>query len=590
MYSTYFGLTENPFALTPDPRFLFLSQRHKEALAHLFYGVGEKGGFLLLTGEVGTGKTTLCRSLLEQVPEGVEVALVLNPKQTALELVGSVCDELNVSYPQGTESLKVLVDRLNLHLLEAHAKGGRTVLIIDEAQNLSVDVLEQVRLLTNLETTRQKLLQILLIGQPELQDMMARPELRQLGQRITARYHLTPLSPDETVLYVQCRLEVAGCKRELFSKKSLRLVHKLSGGVPRLINIICDRALLGAYAKKREGVDKRLVCKAASEVTGQGRMNGRTRVKRWVLVILVLMLFGAGWKFLPWQSFLENTLEGGGKGPKAPGQAIVAERTGINAPPESKPGTTETKVETVKDMGDAVTEEETTLSHKPVPDQGSEEPRDDPVKLDELLQSGNVKTDRKTAFTTLFGYWDSEWSGLPATSPCEYAPKVGLRCVKSKGNWTNLCQFNRPAVLELMDDAKRMHHVVAAFMEDGEVTLDFGNKQLTVPRSEIEPYWFGGFTLLWKPPPFETPLLKEGDRGPEIVWLKTQLDRLEEKVPGSDEEPANPFFGIALKKRIINFQRERSINPDGKVGEQTFIQLNATLKDPSIPLLCQGTQ
>ncbi|MEE9420559.1 MAG: AAA family ATPase, partial [Desulfatiglandaceae bacterium] len=178
MYSAYFGLSENPFALTPDPRFLFLSHRHKEALAHLLYGMGERGGFVLLTGEVGTGKTTLCRSVLEQVPEGVEVALVLNPKQTALELVGSVCDELHVSYPPGTESIKVLVDQLNLHLLETHSRGGRTALIIDEAQNLSIDVLEQVRLLTNLETTRQKLLQILLIGQPELQDMMARPELR----------------------------------------------------------------------------------------------------------------------------------------------------------------------------------------------------------------------------------------------------------------------------------------------------------------------------------------------------------------------------------------------------------------------------
>ncbi len=192
MYSAYFGLTENPFSLTPDPRFLFMSQRHREALAHLLYGMGERGGFVLLTGEVGTGKTTLCRSLLEQVPEGVEVALVLNPKQTALELVASLCDELNVSYPPTTESLKVLIDLLNLHLMEIHAKGRRTVLIIDEAQNLSTDVLEQVRLLTNLETTTQKLLQILLIGQPELQTMMAQPELRQLGQRITARYHLPP--------------------------------------------------------------------------------------------------------------------------------------------------------------------------------------------------------------------------------------------------------------------------------------------------------------------------------------------------------------------------------------------------------------
>ena len=246
-----------------------MSQRHREALAHLLFGMGEKGGFVLLTGEVGTGKTTLCRSLLEQVPEGVEVALVLNPKQTSLELVASLCDELKVSYPTPAESLKVLIDHLNRHLLEIHAKGQRTVVIIDEAQNLSTDVLEQVRLLTNLETTTQKLLQILLIGQPELQGMMAQPELRQLGQRVTARYHLTPLSIEETAAYIEHRLEVAGCKRPLFTRSTLHLIHRLSGGVPRLINTISDRALLGAYGTKRSVVNRSLARRAAAEVMGK---------------------------------------------------------------------------------------------------------------------------------------------------------------------------------------------------------------------------------------------------------------------------------------------------------------------------------
>jgi len=300
MYSAYFGLTENPFSLTPDPRFLFMSQRHREALAHLLFGMGDRGGFVLLTGEVGTGKTTLCRSLLEQVPAGVEVALVLNPKQTALELVASLCDELNVSYPPGTDSLKVLIDLLNLHLMEIHAKGRRTVLIIDEAQNLSTDVLEQVRLLTNLETTTQKLLQILLIGQPELQTMMARPELRQLGQRITARYHLTPLLLNETAAYIQHRLEVAGCKRRLFTKGALHLVHRLSGGVPRVINTICDRALLGAYAKQRDRINRRLVRKAASEVIGPRLLLRPRRLLGWAVALLVLLIIGAGWQFLGW--------------------------------------------------------------------------------------------------------------------------------------------------------------------------------------------------------------------------------------------------------------------------------------------------
>jgi len=358
MYSAYFGLTENPFSLTPDPRFLFMSQRHREALAHLLFGMGERGGFVLLTGEVGTGKTTLCRSLLEQVPEGVEVALVLNPKQTALELVASLCDELNVSYPPATESLKVLIDLLNLHLLKIHTKGRRTVLIIDEAQNLSTDVLEQVRLLTNLETTTQKLLQILLIGQPELQTKMARPELRQLGQRITARYHLTPLLLNETAAYIEHRLEVAGCKRKLFSKGTLHLVHKLSGGVPRVINTICDRALLGSYAKQRDRVNRRLVRKAASEVIGPRILLRCRRLFGWAVALLVLLILGAGWQFLDWPIIHRQPVVTEEELPKsAPSlgpsdgevQATSPESLETSVPPDSS-GDAETE-----DVGDAAT-------------------------------------------------------------------------------------------------------------------------------------------------------------------------------------------------------------------------------------------
>jgi len=590
MYSAYFGLSENPFALTPDPRFLFLSQRHKEALAHLLYGMGEKGGFVLLTGEVGTGKTTLCRSLLEQVPEGVEVGLVLNPKQTALELVGSVCDELNVSYPQGTESLKVLVDKLNLHLLDTHSKSGRTVLIIDEAQNLSVDVLEQVRLLTNLETTRQKLLQILLIGQPELQGMMARPELRQLGQRITARYHLSPLLPNETALYVQHRLDVAGCKRELFSREALRLIHKLSGGVPRLINIICDRALLGAYAKQRDRVDKGLARKAASEVTGQGRRSGHRRLMIWALVVLVLMLLGAGWKFLPWWGSVENVLEDAKEAQMLRQQAAITVRIGKDGSPKPTPERREGEVSTSENPDDVVAEEVAVPSYEPVVEEAPSGISGGPIKLDKLLRDRSVKTDQETAFATLFRYWDSEWPDPSGTPPCEYAPTVALRCASSKGNWTGLCHLNRPVVLDLIDETKEHHYVLATSLEEGDVTLDFGDKQITVPRSVLEPYWFGDFTLFWKAPPFQAILLKEGDRGPDIVWLRAQLDRVKGASPESERESTNPLFDADLKKRVMGFQRENSINPDGKVGEQTFIQLNTALKDPSIPLLCRGTQ
>src|SRR5919201_4829908 len=236
MYASYFGLKEAPFSITPDPRYLYMSERHREALAHLLYGIGEGGGFVQLTGEVGTGKTTLCRCLLEQVPPHVDVALILNPRLTALELLGAVCDELRIPYPVDTTSTKTLVDLLYRYLLDAHGRGRRTVLIIDEAQDLSIDVLEQVRLLTNLETTREKLLQIILIGQPELITLLEREDLRQLAQRITARYHLEPFDAADTRAYIRHRLQIAGRTRGLFTEAAMRTVHAASRGIPRLIN------------------------------------------------------------------------------------------------------------------------------------------------------------------------------------------------------------------------------------------------------------------------------------------------------------------------------------------------------------------
>jgi general secretion pathway protein A len=281
MYRNYFGIDENPFSVTPDPRYLYMSEKHQEALAHLLYGVGEGGGFVLLTGEVGTGKTTICRCLLEQLPDQVDVALCVNPRMSEVELLATVCDDLGIHYPGQTASLKTLVDALNQHLIEAHAKGRRSVLIIDEAQNLSPGVLEQVRLLTNLETDKHKLLQIILIGQPELNDLLARRELRQLAQRITARYHLGSLTQRETAGFIRHRLSIAGLDIDLFDAGALAKVYKLSRGIPRLINNICDRCLLGAFARNRRRIDRRMVRVAAAEV--KGRLKGKRATGRRLL-------------------------------------------------------------------------------------------------------------------------------------------------------------------------------------------------------------------------------------------------------------------------------------------------------------------
>src|SRR4030067_2403998 len=202
MYNDYFGLKETPFSIAPDPRYLYMSEQHREAMAHLIYGFNSDGGFVLLTGEIGTGKTTICRCLLEQMHKNSSIAFIINPKLTVEELLATICDEFGIKYPEGNTSIKVFVDLINAFLLDANAKGYKCLLIIDEAQNLNADVLEQLRLLTNLETNQHKLLQIILLGQPELRDKLSQPELQQLGQRVIATPHLGPLSKKDDTAYV----------------------------------------------------------------------------------------------------------------------------------------------------------------------------------------------------------------------------------------------------------------------------------------------------------------------------------------------------------------------------------------------------
>ncbi len=284
MYQAFFNLQEPPFSITPDPRFLYLGQHHREALAHLLYSVRGSSGFILLTGEVGAGKTTVSRCLVRQTADHVDVALIFNPRLSALELVASICDELGIVYPE-TASIKTLYDALNRHLLNSYANNRITVLLLDEAQNLSVDLLEQVRLLSNLETDRKKLLQIILIGQPELVAILAQPELRQFSQRVTARYHIAPLTFSETRGFIRHRLAVAGCKQPIFSLGALWVIHHAAKGIPRQINQICDRALLGAYTLGRHRVHAWIAHSAVREVLG----IPRRAIRRLLLATLLLL-------------------------------------------------------------------------------------------------------------------------------------------------------------------------------------------------------------------------------------------------------------------------------------------------------------
>ena len=273
MYARFFGLRQEPFSLAPDPRYLFMSKRHREALAHLLYGVGGSGGFVLLSGEIGAGKTTVCRCFLEQIPKRCNVAYVFNPKLTVTELLKTVCEEFRIPTPdesRGPATVKAYVDPLNDFLLKTHAVGQNNVLIIDEAQMLSIDVLEQLRLLTNLETSERKLLQIVLIGQPELRTMLEDPKLEQLAQRVIARFHLKALSETETQQYIKHRLSVAGLTRAMpFDRKALQRIHAIARGVPRRINLLADRAMLGAFAHGKQTIDSAIVERAAREVFGK---------------------------------------------------------------------------------------------------------------------------------------------------------------------------------------------------------------------------------------------------------------------------------------------------------------------------------
>ncbi len=308
MYINYFGLKEKPFSISPDPRFLYMSELHREALAHLLYGINSDGCFILLTGDVGTGKTTIGRCLMAQLPDNADVALIVNPPLTVFELLETICNELGIPVETGEKNTKVYLDKLNVYLLDAHGRGRNVALLIDEAQNLSLDLLEQLRLLTNLETDQKKLLKIVLLGQTELRKTLNQGGAAQISQRITSRYHLQPLDKENSFAYIHHRLAVAGEQGQVFSSVALSRVFEYSHGIPRLINVLCDRSLLGAYAEEQYLVSDSIVEKSAEEVLGTDVKNEGQGVKRslWLGVSLVLLLCGIG---AVWYVFMRGAEE-----------------------------------------------------------------------------------------------------------------------------------------------------------------------------------------------------------------------------------------------------------------------------------------
>ncbi len=567
MYLEYFGLTEKPFQITPDPRFLYMSRRHRDGFAHLLYGADEAGGFVLLTGEVGTGKTTLCRSALASITDNVRVALILNPKQSALELVASICDELQINYPKNAGSLKALIDRLNLYLLKAYGQGQRIVVVIDEAQNLAFEVLEQVRLLTNLEVSTQKLLQIILIGQPELQTMLSRPELRQLAQRITARFHLTPLTREETGEYIAHRLKVAGVTREIFTRSAVREIYRLSRGIPRLINTLCERALIGAYGANLPLIKKDVVSSAALEVLGKSPK--RTSDFNWLSAAVVstaVLIFAFGL----WGVFLSKNDE-------------VVDSSVANAANGAVEMSVKNTVKPLASIGKKL------LTTQPITT--NEVVRADPeqTKFSQLVAAKSGLATTATAFTRMFKIWERDYTAYTGSTACTRAINAGMRCIFGQGTFEELKQYNRPAVIEIRAGGEQLVYGVLSELKESKAILTILDTRATVALSELEGLWTGNYVIFWKPPFPNNESLATGFIGPDVLWLRHQLDQLEGKEQ-AEYSAENLQFNNQLADRVAAFQLRQGIKADGIVGRETFIALANVNASNAAPKLIQGNK
>ncbi|RMF17530.1 MAG: AAA family ATPase [Gammaproteobacteria bacterium] len=556
MYESFFGLKELPFSIAPDPRYLYMSERHREALAHLLYGTGRDGGFVLLTGEVGTGKTTVCRRFLQKLPENTDVAFIVHPRLTARELLATICDELAIKV-RPHASVKALIDAINAHLLEANARGRHVVLIIDEAQNLSTDVLEQLRLLTNLETDRRKLLQIILLGQPELQDMLARPELRQLAQRITARYHLDALSLAEVDAYITYRLGVAGCRRPVFSRGAVRRVYRHTRGIPRLINLLCDRALLGAYGEESPEVTPAIVNKAAREL---GLADMAIRLDSWkknwfvrgvaggLLAGLLMWLLVFGW--VEREPAIEQITDAG----PVPQSGVSDTGMVLTKAPDA--------LQSAVSAGGAVPEH---------PYQHADGHSLDAVQWQNQLI--RARGDARQAYIDVLRLWGLSAPPENEAYLCRWLQTQGMECLHHRGNWRVLLRLDRPAILPLLAPSGEERHVALLAVKGDQATISLDGKQLTLPASLLEEHWDGRFTVVWRVPPFRSAVIRPGEIRDEQAWLSDRL-----------QKAGYALQGQSMQRVIRQFQADSGLKADGIAGAQTLIRLN-TLTDPAVPTL-----
>lgn len=555
MYNQYFHFSELPFSIATDPHFIYMSPRHQEGLAHLLYGINFGGGFVALTGEVGTGKTTLCHCLLQAIPEDVDIALILNPKLNAVELLATICDELGLGYDKKQHSLKTLIDLLNQHLLTGHANGRRTVLLIDEAQNLSMEVLEQIRLLTNLETNKTKLLQIILVGQPELKESLKRQDLRQLNQRITARYHLLPLSLNETRAYIQHRLAVCNGRPDIFKDSAIRKIYKFSSGIPRMINVLCDRALLGAYSSNAHVVTPAIVSAAAEETLALA--DKKPPYLAASLAVLFLGCIAAGSYF---QTYWPR----------------ISKQAPINIPPINVPTVSagiQIKPELISQLLQPVQKEPLLI------EKFNAAPVAKPKTFHEWIN--NPAYSLNAALISTLKLWDKPVPEESNQADCHYVETTGLRCVFGKANWKDMLAINYPAILEFSFASGKKFYALFTGLGQNQSMIRFKDNE-AFPVADVLKYWDGYYLIVEPPPIPDAKTIYPRHTSDDVLWLRYLLNTVDGKIEAV-QQPR--FYDDKLVARVMDFQRQRQLPEDGKVGDKTMPHLKNIARALDLPHL-----
>lgn len=630
MYLNYFGLAESPFSIAPDPQYLYMSARHREAMAHLSYGLSQGGCFIVLTGEVGTGKTTLCRNLLADLPDNVDVALILNPSINRRELLETVCDELKIDCSEH-QSKKKMLDSINEYLLAAYAENRHTVLIVDEAQLLSRAVLEQVRLLTNLETNKSKLLQIILIGQPELNDVLSRNDLRQLAQRVTARYHLSALAKDEIQDYVNFRLGVAGCKKPLFSAQALKRLHQLSGGIPRKINVLADHALLATYAKSQPIVDSKTVKKSADEVFISSSVQSATLSSAsnfaWPLLIAAFMVLNVGlwWWFMGDSSQVVPVNQtptqnlGADSGPALSGASTegATETSAQNQneslidlsklPESAGVVTTIIKPEGVSPGSVVIADEYLEPAEQAVFNSVAQ--IDDPAEqfgpvlnsqpiiktppaylatsaFGRVLEVSPDRTGRIAAFKNLAAAWDVELPESLLGPLCDELQRQGVACL-SASSWSKIIRYNRPTIM-VLEHKGFEHRVILYKVEANMARVLVGEQTYDLPITELRDRWVDNAMIFWRPSEFGTELLQGGDQAEVLPRIRAGMNQILAMLDlGLLSDSNSTRFSAELTAKTKQLQRRFGLQVDGRIGRETYLLLNELLNKGNVPVLTE---